>query len=169
MKLLTAVRCPAVLVAIVLPVSALAVAARAATSPVRKFTYEGGGTNIVNVQTGELREQWAGKANPFGKITARVTGRVALPTPTSLVVHSRMVIVDPSGDKLIGTCTGKGVPPKPSGWEDWTCKAAGGTGKFKRSHGHWTLHIVISRVSNANGVQRNRFTEKGAGRISWNA
>jgi hypothetical protein len=78
-----------------------------------------------------------------------------------------MLIVDPSGDKLVGICTGKGVPPKPTGWEDWTCKAAGGTGKFKHARGRWTLHIVISRVSNANGVQQNRFTEKGAGRISW--
>jgi hypothetical protein len=79
-----------------------------------------------------------------------------------------MVIVDPSGDKLVGTCTGKGVPPKPKGWENWKCKAAGGTGKFKRSRGRWTLHIAISRVSNANGIQKNRFTENGAGHISWN-
>jgi hypothetical protein len=80
-----------------------------------------------------------------------------------------MVIIDPSGDKLVGTCTGKGVPPKPKGWETWTCKAAGGTGKFQRSRGRWTLHIAISRVSAANGVQKNRFTETGAGHISWNA
>jgi hypothetical protein len=80
-----------------------------------------------------------------------------------------MAIVDPSGDKLVGTCTGKGVPPIPRGYEDWTCKTTGGTGKFKQSRGQWTLHIEISRVSNANGVQNNRFTEEGAGQIGWNS
>ena len=70
---------------------------------------------------------------------------------------------------IIGTCSGKGVPPIPKGSEDWTCVATGGAGKFRRSRGRWTLHIAIHRISNNNGVQKNRFTEKGAGRISWNA
>jgi len=155
--------------AVALAVSATAVTAGAFASPPRKFSYVGAGTNAVTIATGELREVWAGRSDPFGKITARVSGRVALPRPASLVVHARMVISDPSGDELIGTCTGKGIPPKPKGFEDWTCRAAGGTGKFARSRGRWTLHIVISRISNANGVQRNRFTERGAGRICWTA
>jgi hypothetical protein len=158
-----------VVVAVVLAVSAAYAAELAAASPLRQFTYTGAGTNTVHLQTGALRERWTGHAKPLGKITARVAGRIALPTPASLVVHTRMVIIDRSGDKLVGTCTGKGVPPKPKGWETWTCKAAGGTGKFQRSRGRWTLHIAISRVSAANGVQKNRFTETGAGHISWNA
>jgi hypothetical protein len=169
MELITRVRRPTVVVAVMVAVSAAAIAESASASPLRKFSYTGAGTNVVNIQTGELREHWTGHAHPFGKITAHVTGRIMLPTPTSLVVHSRMVIVDPSGDQLVGTCTGKGIPPKPKGMEDWTCKAVGGTGRFKRSRGWWTLHIEISRVSNANGIQTNRFTEKGTGRISWNA
>ena len=76
---------------------------------------------------------------------------------------------DPSGDKLTGSCTGKGTPPVPKGSEDWACDATGGTGKFAQSRGRWTLHIVISRVWNKNGTQKNRFTETGMGRISWNA
>jgi hypothetical protein len=169
MALTTRMRRPAVGVAIVLAVSAAAVAERASASPLRKFSYTGAGTNTVHIRTGQLREHWTGHAHPFGTIVAHVTGRIMLPTPTSLVVHSRMVIVDPSGDELVGTCTGKGIPPTPKGSEDWTCKAVGGTGKFKRSRGGWTLHIAISRVSNANGIQKNRFTEKGSGRITWSA
>jgi hypothetical protein len=168
MELLTRVRPSAVVVAVVLAVSAAACSQGASASALRKFSYTGAGTNVVTIQSGQLREQWTAHASPFGEITAQVTGRVELPTPTSLVVQSRMVIVDPSGDELIGTCTGKGVPPIPQGYEDWTCKAEGGTGKFKQSRGQWTLHIEISRVSNANGIQNNRFTEKGAGQISWN-
>ena len=78
-----------------------------------------------------------------------------------------MVIVDPDNHVLIGACTGSGTVPNPDGAEDWSCDATGGTGKFKRSRGHWTLHIVIHRISNQNGKQRNRFDETGAGRISW--
>jgi hypothetical protein len=159
----------AVVVAVVLGLFAAAIPKVGFASSPRKFSFTGAGTNVVTIQTGELRERWTGHANPFGKITAHVTGRIKLPTPTSLVVHSRMVINDPSGDELIGTCSGKGIPPTPKGSEDWSCVATGGTGKFKHSHGRWTLHIVIHRISNDNGVQKNRFTEKGAGRISWNA
>lgn len=163
------VRRSAVFVAVVLIVSAAACSQGQSASPLRKFSYTGEGTNVVTIQPGQLDEHWTGYANPFGRINAQVTGRVVLPTPTSLVVQSTMVIVDPSGDRLVGTCTGKGVPPIPRGYEDWTCKTAGGTRKFKQSRGQWTLHIEISRVSNANGVQNNRFTEEGAGQISWNS
>lgn len=141
----------------------------AATSVLRKFSYTGAGTNSVTIRTGELRELWTGRANPFGRITTHVAGWIQRPTPTSLAVHASMVIADPRGDVLIGACTGKGVLPNPNGSEDWTCDATGGTGKFKSSRGQWTLHIIISRISNQNGIQRNRFTEKGSGRISWNA
>jgi hypothetical protein len=84
------------------------------------------------------------------------------------MVRASMVIVDPHGDVLIGACTGTGTLPNPDGAEDWTCHATGGTGKFARSRGQWTLHISIHRVSIANGTQKNRFTETGAGRITWN-
>ena len=67
------------------------------------------------------------------------------------------------------TYSGAGTLPLPDGAEDWTCHATGGTGKFKHSHGSWGLHIKIHRVSNENGIQKNRFEETGAGRISWNA
>jgi hypothetical protein len=80
-----------------------------------------------------------------------------------------MVIVDPRGDVLIGSCSGSGTAPLPDGAEDWTCQARGGTGKFKRSRGQWTLHIGIHRVSNQGMTQKNRFDERGTGRISWNA
>jgi hypothetical protein len=80
-----------------------------------------------------------------------------------------MVIIDPGSDVLIGACTGSGTAPLPDGAEDWSCQAVGGTGKFARSRGHWTLHIDIHRVSNQGGFQRNRFGETGTGRISWNA
>lgn len=123
----------------------------------------------MNIQTGELRELWKGRANPFGKITAHVAGWIERPTPTTLVVHASMVIVDPGRDVLIGACTGTGTVPLPDGAEDWTCQATGGTGKFKRSRGKWTLHIDIHRVSNQDGTQKNRFDETGAGRLSWNA
>jgi hypothetical protein len=98
-----------------------------------------------------------------------VAGWIQRPTPTTLAVRSSMVIVDPRGDVLIGACSGTGIVPNPNGSENWTCRATGGTGKFARSRGQWTLHIVIHRVSNANGTQKNRFTETGAGRITWNA
>ena len=139
------------------------------TSALRRFSYSGAGTNSVNIQTGELRERWKGRAKPFGKITAHVAGWIERPDPSSLVVHSSMVIVDASGDVLIGACSGTGILPNPNGSEDWACDATGGTGKFARSRGRWTLHIVITRISNANGVQKNRFTEKGTGRLSWKA
>jgi hypothetical protein len=155
--------------ALAVAVAAPATAAPHGASALRKFTYRGAGTNVVNIQTGELRELWTGRANPFGKITAYVAGWIQRPTPTTLVVHASMVIVDPRGDVLIGACSGSGTVPLPDGTEDWTCQAVGGTGKFKRSRGQWTLHIDIHRVSNQNGTQKNRFNEKGSGRLSWNA
>ena len=136
-------------------------------TPLRKFSYTGAGTNSVNVQTGELRETWKGKSKQLGKITAHVAGWIQRPNPQSLVVHTSMVIVDKTGDVLIGACSGSGTVPNPKGSEDWTCDATGGTGKFKHSRGKWKLHIEISRVSIKNGVQKNRFTESGSGRISW--
>ncbi len=160
----------AVIAALALGIStAAATAAPHGASALRKFTYRGAGTNVVNIQTGELRELWKGRANPFGKITTYVAGFIQRPTPTTLVVYASMVIVDPRADVLIGACTGSGTVPLPDGAEDWTCQARGGTGKFKRSRGQWTLHIDIHRVSNQNTTQKNRFTEKGAGRLSWNA
>jgi hypothetical protein len=136
-------------------------------SGLRKFTYTGAGTNVVNIQTGELRERWTGRANPFGKITARVAGWIDRPTPTTLTVHASMVIVDPDDDVLIGACTGSGTVPLPDGAEDWTCDATGG--KFKRSRGQWTLHIEIHRIANQDMSQTNRFDESGAGQLSWTA
>jgi hypothetical protein len=151
---------------------ALGVSTAAATpdhsSALRKFSYKGSGTNAVNIQTGELRELWKGRAKPFGKITAHVAGWIQRPTPSTLDIHASMVIVDRVGDVLIGACTGNGTVPNPDGAEDWSCDATGGTGKFKRSRGGWTLHIAIHRISNKNGTQKNHFTETGAGRISWN-
>jgi hypothetical protein len=151
----------------------LAGAATTATSPaasaLRSFSYTGAGTNSVNIATGELVELWRGRATPFGNITTHVAGWIQRPTPRTLAVRTSMVIVDPRGDVLIGACSGTGTLPNPDGAEDWTCRATGGTGKFARSRGQWTLHIVIHRVSNANGTQRNRFTETGRGRITWNA
>ena len=138
------------------------------SSSLRKFSYRGAGTNVVTIQTGELRELWKGRAKPFGKITTHVAGWIQRPTPTTLAIRASMVIVDPANDVLIGACTGSGIAPLPDGKEDWTCQATGGTGKFQRSRGKWTLHIEIHRISNQNGVQRNRFTERGTGRISWN-
>src|SRR5947207_4095443 len=149
--------------------TAVAAAAPHRTPALRKFSFKGAGTNHVNIQTGELRELWKGRAKPFGRITTHVSGWIERPDPTSLVVHSSMVFVDRRGDVLIGACSGTGIPPNPDGSEDWTCDATGGTGKFRHSRGHWTLHIVIHRVWNRNGVQKNRFTEKGTGRISWKA
>src|SRR5437763_7531418 len=81
----------------------------------RKFSYTGAGTNTVNIQTGELRELWKGRAKPFGKITTHVAGWIERPDPKSLTVHASMVIVDPSGDALIGACIGSGVLPNPDG------------------------------------------------------
>ena len=159
----------AVIAALALGVTAAAAAAAAVPhgSALRHFSYSGAGTNSVNIPTGELRELWTGQATPFGRITAHVAGWIQRPDPRSMVIHSSMVIVDPRGDVLIGACTGTGILPNPNGSEDWTCDATGGTGKFKRSRGRWTLHIVISRISIKNGTQRNRFTERGAGRLSW--
>ena len=160
----------AVLVALALGVSSTgASAVPHGASALRKFTYKGAGTNVVNIQTGELRELWKGRAKPFGKITTHVAGWIERPTPTTLVVHASMVIVDPADDVLIGACTGTGTAPLPDGAEDWTCRATGGTGKFGRSRGHWKLHIDIHRVSNQNMTQKNRFRETGSGRVSWNA
>ena len=141
----------------------------AGASGQHKFSYRGAGTNKVTIQTGEVRELWSGKAKPFGKITTHVTGLIQFPNPPNLVFHGAMVITDPSGDALVGLCSGTGVLPTPDGHEDWTCDAEGGTGKFRRSRGQWKLHIEIHRVSLANGVQKNRFTETGSGRISWAA
>ena len=155
--------------ALALGVAATATAASDGATALRKFTYRGAGTNVVNVQTGELRELWTGRANPFGKITTYVAGWIQRPTQRSLVVQASMVIVDPRGDVLIGSCTGSGTVPLPDGAEDWTCQARGGTGKFKRSRGQWNLHIGIHRVSNQGMTQKNRFDERGAGRITWNA
>lgn len=138
-------------------------------SALRAFSYTGAGTNYVNIQTGELRELWKGRAKPFGRITTHVAGWIQRPDPKSLTVRTSMVIVDPRGDVLIGACSGSGILPNPDGHEDWTCHATGGTGKFARSRGQWTLHIVIHRVSIANGVQKNSFTETGSGRITWNS
>ena len=159
----------AVVVALALGVSTITAAAAPGVSGLHKFTYKGAGTNHVNIQTGELREHWAGRADPFGKITAEVAGWIERPTPTTLTVHASMVIVDRDDAVLIGACTGTGTLPLPDGAEDWTCHATGGTGKFKHSHGSWGLHIKIHRVSNENGIQKNRFDETGAGRLSWNA
>jgi hypothetical protein len=156
----------AVVATLVLGMSAAAVPAQAA---LHRFSYTGAGTNTVNVQTGELRELWTGRATPFGRITAHVAGWIQRTDPRSMLIHSSMVIVDRKGDVLIGACSGKGTLPMPNGAEDWTCDATGGTGKFRRSRGRWTLHIVISRISIGGSTQRNRFTEKGAGRLSWSA
>jgi hypothetical protein len=159
-----------VVVVLVLGVCAgAAVAVPGGASALRKFSYRGAGTNVVNIQTGELRERWKGRAKPFGRITAQVAGWIERPTPTTLSVHASMVIVDGGDDVLIGACTGSGTVPLPDGAEDWTCRATGGTGKFKRSRGRWTLHIDIHRVSNQGMTQRNRFRERGSGRVSWNA
>jgi hypothetical protein len=157
----------AAVAALALGVSSAAAAVSDGASALRKFSYRGAGTNVVNIQTGELRELWKGRAKPFGKITTHVAGWIERPTPTTLAVHASMVIVDPGGDVLIGACTGTGIAPLPDGAEDWSCQATGGTGKFKRSRGQWTLHIVIHRVSNQGGTQKNRFDESGAGHISW--
>ena len=160
----------AVVVALVLALcTGAAAAAHHRKPPLRKFSYSATGTNSVNITTGELSEHWEGTAKPFGQITTDVAGSIQRPTPTTLIVQSTMTIHDGSGDLLIGACTGSGILPNPDGSEDWTCQATGGTGRFKRSRGHWNLHIDIHRVSIANGVQNNRFTEQGAGRLRWNA
>jgi len=160
----------AVVLALALGVStATAAGVPHGTSALRKFTYRGAGTNVVNIQTGELRELWKGRANPFGKITTHVAGWIERPTPRTLVVHASMVIVDPRGDVLIGACTGNGTVPLPDGAEEWSCQATGGTGKFQRSGGQWSLHIDSHRVSNQGVTQKNRFTEGGTGRLSWSA
>ncbi len=132
----------------------------------RAFSYTGAGTNQVTLQTGQLRELWTGRAKPFGKIKTHVAGWIQF-SGRSLAVHASMVIADPSGNVLIGACTGTGILPIPDGQEDWTCDATGGTGKFDASTGQWKLHIDIHRISLANGVQKNRFTETATGQISW--
>jgi hypothetical protein len=147
--------------------SAAPTATSQGASGLRAFSFTGAGTNYVNIQTGELRELWKGRAKPFGRITTHVAGWIQRPDPKSLTVRTSMVFVDPHGDVLIGACSGTGILPNPDGHEDWTCRATGGTGKFARSRGGWTLHIVIHRVSIANGTQKNRFTETGSGRITW--
>jgi len=158
----------AIVVVLALGVSTAA-AAPLRTSALRKFSYSGAGTNYVNIHTGEVRELWKGHADSIGKITTHVGGWIQFPNPPALAFHGSMVIVDRKGDVLIGACSGTGVLPLPNGQEDWTCDDQGGTGKFKHSRGQWTLHIVIDRVSLDNGIQTNRFTEKGAGQISWDA
>jgi hypothetical protein len=158
----------AVVVALALGVSAATAVAVPHGAALRKFTYTASGTNIVNIPTGDLREHWKGQANPFGKINTRVNGTIQRPTPTTLTVQANMVIKDSDGDALKGACTGSGSLPIPDGAEDWTCKAMGGTGKFKDSRGQWKLHIDIHRVSNQDMSQSNRFDETGSGRISWN-
>ena len=158
-------RC-AILLTLALGTSAAADVASAAT-PLRKFSYGAAGTNYVNLKTGELRELWKGQARPLGKITTHVAGWVQFPKPPAFMIRSSMVIVDRSGDVLIGACSGTGILPLPHGHENWTCQATGGTGKFAQSRGQWRLHIVISRIWLRKGVQKNRFTEKASGRISW--
>jgi hypothetical protein len=154
-------------VAVVLAVGVVGAAAPAQGAPaLRNFSYTGAGTNQVNIQTGELRELWTGRAKPFGKIKTHVAGFLQFPNPRSLTIHASMVIADPSGDVLIGACTGSGILPNPDGQEDWTCDATGGTGKFDASTGQWHLHIDIHRISLENGVQKNRFTETASGQIS---
>jgi hypothetical protein len=161
--------------ALTLGVAASAAAAPHRSSALRTFTFNGAGTNYVNIGTGELNELWSGNAsarvgrtNAFGKITTHVAGWLQRPTPTTLAVSASWVVVSPSRDVLIAACTGTGIVPAPNGSEDWNCHATGGTGKFARSRGQWTLHIVISRIWNRNGVQHNRFTINGRGRLSWN-
>jgi hypothetical protein len=156
----------AIVLALALAVAATASAAAPRASALRSFAFTGAGTNHVSIQTGELTELWTGRATAFGKITVHVAGWIQRPTQRTLAVRASQVFVAPGGDVLIGSCTG--TVPAPDGAEDWTCHAAGGTGKFARSRGQWTLHIVIHRVSNANGTQKNRFTIAGAGRITWN-
>ena len=152
----------------VLAVSVVGAAAPAQGAPaLRNFSYTGAGKNQVTIQTGELRELWTGRAKPFGKIKTHVAGFLQFPNPRSLVIHASMVIADPSGDVLIGACTGTGILPNPDGQEDWTCDATGGTGKFEASTGQWKLHIDIHRISLGNGVTKNRFTETASGQISW--
>jgi hypothetical protein len=157
-------RVAAVAVAVVVGVFA---AAADGASPLHKFSYTASGTNVVNIQTGELRETWSGRAKPFGKVSTKVAGAIQRPTPTTLTVRAHMAIKDPDGDVLNGACTGQGTLPIPDGAEDWTCQARGGTGKFKHSRGHWTLHIEIHRISNQDMTQSNRFDETGTGRVSW--
>jgi hypothetical protein len=155
-------------VGVVLAVSVAGMAAPAQGAPApRSFSYTASGTNQVTIATGELRELWTGRAKPFGKIKTHVAGWLQFPNPRSLVIHASMVIADPSGDVLIGACTGTGILPNPDGQEDWTCAATGGTGKFDASTGQWNLHIDIHRVTLENGVQKNRFTETASGQISW--
>jgi hypothetical protein len=154
-------------VAVVLAVSIAGMAAPAWGAPaLRSFSYTAAGTNQVTIQTGELRELWTGRAKPFGKIKTHVVGFLQFPNPRSLAIHASMVIADPSGDVLIGACTGTGILPNPDGQEDWACDATGGTGKFEASTGQWKLHIDIHRISLVNGVQSNRFTETASGQIS---
>lgn len=155
-------------IAVVLVLGAALAATPAQGAAVRHtFSYSGRGTNQVTIQSGELRELWTGQAKPFGKITTHVAGFIQRPDPKSLLVSASMVIVDRQRDVLIGACTGGGVLPNPIGHEDWTCDATGGTGKFAATSGQWTLHIEIHRISFANGVQKNAFTETASGRISW--
>jgi hypothetical protein len=157
-----------VAVAVLFAVGVVGAASAAQSAPaLRTFSYTGAGTNQVTIATGELRELWKGRAKPFGKITTHVAGWIERPDPRSLAVHASMVIADPKGDVLIGACTGTGILPNPDGQEDWTCDATGGTGKFAASTGQWKLHIDIHRISNENGVQKNRFTEAASGQISW--
>jgi hypothetical protein len=153
-------------VAVVVLLGATPAVAHAAPT-LRKFSYQGAGTNYVNLSTGELRELWKGRAKPFGKITTHVAGWVQFPKPPAFMIRSSMVIVDPSGEVLIGACSGTGILPLPHGHEKWTCQVTGGTGKFAHSRGSWTLHIDIHRIWIRKGVSHNRFTERATGRVSW--
>jgi hypothetical protein len=139
----------------------------AAAGPLHKFSYEGRGTNVVHIAAGQVRELWKGHAKQFGAITAHVAGFIQLLGGRNFAIHATIVIVqDSSDDVVIGACDGTGILPEPHGSENWSCDDIGGTGKFSHSRGHWKLHIDIHRTSLQDGVQRNRFTETGTGRIS---
>ncbi len=155
-------------VAAVLAIASLGATVPAKGSPaLRSFSYQGAGTNHVNLATGDLRELWTGRAKPFGKVKTHVAGYLQLAPPLFRSIHTTMVIAVPGGDVLIGACTGTGVLPLPDGREDWACDALGGTGRFDASTGSWKLHIDIHRLSLQGGVQENAFTEQGSGQISW--
>ena len=98
---------PRLWLAVLLVVGVLSAAVPAQGAPaLRNFSYTGAGTNRVSLQTGQLRELWTGRTKPFGKIKTHVAGWLQFPGPRALAVHASMVIVDPSGDALIGACIG---------------------------------------------------------------
>jgi hypothetical protein len=67
------VRRSAVFVAVVLAVSAAACSQGQSASPLRTFSYTGEGTNVVNIQPGQLNEHWTGYANANGVQNNRFT------------------------------------------------------------------------------------------------